>query len=309
VTQVQADRIAKEYARRGMVHHTAALEVTERELLRVYRSAAAELARRIDEIDDVSASSFLRKASQQVDEQIIRLTQRTQAIVARNLNRSVSQGLRDGEATLYATATSAVGRAAAVKTLGTPMGFDRLWSEAVQSLYGGTPGIELSPRIWEVERTTLKSIQRYLAQSMASARSRSEIVSHIRSFLLMPNVDMRTKAWRSFFEQNPPGRGVYRSAYKNVQRVLRTESNRAYRTATQLYARQKSWATGVRWTLSAAHPKVDICDTLAAQDLYGMGAGVYPAGEAPDSGHPHCLCYLVVVYNLQALGLGGAEAA
>lgn len=34
---------------------------------------------------------------------------------------------------------------------------------------------------------------------------------------------------------------------------------------------------GYKFRLSPLHKKTDICDTLAGQNKYGLGAGVYPA--------------------------------
>ena len=132
--------------------------------------------------------------------------------------------------------------------------------------------------------------------------SGAEFYQHAKTFLLLPNVDMRTRAWREFFEKHPPGRGVYRSAYKNVQRVLRTEANRAYRAGIQAYAGRVTWAGGIKWNLSAAHKDRDICDWLASADN-GLGAGVYEVGNAPDSGHPHCLCYLTIIPKPEVLAI------
>ena len=50
---------------------------------------------------------------------------------------------------------------------------------------------------------------------------------------------------------------------------------------------------GIKWELSAQHPEWDVCDYLSKQDLYGLGAGVYPPELLPPKPHPNCLCYSV----------------
>ncbi len=52
---------------------------------------------------------------------------------------------------------------------------------------------------------------------------------------------------------------------------------------------------GIRWNLSASHPEPDICNELAEADLYGLGKGVYKAGEEPVLPHPNCLCFATPV--------------
>ena len=59
-------------------------------------------------------------------------------------------------------------------------------------------------------------------------------------------------------------------------------------------AEKADWIKGVKWSLSGSHPKIDICDTWASQDLYGMGPGVYPPRDAPID-HPNGLCHTLDV--------------
>jgi hypothetical protein len=48
---------------------------------------------------------------------------------------------------------------------------------------------------------------------------------------------------------------------------------------------------GLRFRLSGSHPGQDSCNPLAEQDLYGLGAGVYPIDQFPGVPvHPNCLC-------------------
>ena len=54
---------------------------------------------------------------------------------------------------------------------------------------------------------------------------------------------------------------------------------------------------GFRFLLSPAHPKHDICDLLAVQNLYGLGPGVYPSrAKCPWPAHPNTLSFVAVVY-------------
>jgi hypothetical protein len=55
------------------------------------------------------------------------------------------------------------------------------------------------------------------------------------------------------------------------------------------------FVTGIDWALSASHPRIDICDSLAT---IGMGGGrlkePYPKGSVPSyPAHPQELCSLL----------------
>ena len=79
-----------------------------------------------------------------------------------------------------------------------------------------------------------------------------------------------------------PGRGVYRSSYRNAQRLARTETNIAYRTADYERWQQMDFVIGIEIKLSNNHPCVDICDDLK---------GIYPKNFKWTGWHPNCRCY------------------
>ena len=88
-----------------------------------------------------------------------------------------------------------------------------------------------------------------------------------------------------------PGRGVYRSSYRNALRLTATENNMAYRTADHLRWQQQPFVVGIEIKLSNNHTCkgvigrfVDICDDLA---------GIYPKDFKFVGWHPHCRCYCV----------------
>lgn len=83
-----------------------------------------------------------------------------------------------------------------------------------------------------------------------------------------------------------PGRGVYRSSYRNAQRLTRTETNIAYRTADYDRWQRLDFVIGIEIKLSNNHPDCDICDDLK---------GVYPKDFKWTGWHPNCRCYQVPV--------------
>lgn len=88
-----------------------------------------------------------------------------------------------------------------------------------------------------------------------------------------------------------PGRGVYRSSYRNAQRLARTETNIAYRTADYERWQQLPFVIGVEIKLSNNHPEPDICDDLK---------GIYPKGFKWSGWHPNCRCYQEPVLSTPA---------
>lgn len=83
-----------------------------------------------------------------------------------------------------------------------------------------------------------------------------------------------------------PGKGVYRSSYRNAQRLARTETNIAYRTADFTRWGQLDFVVGIEIKLSNNHPVHDICDDLK---------GIYPKTFKWTGWHPNCRCYQVPV--------------
>lgn len=89
-------------------------------------------------------------------------------------------------------------------------------------------------------------------------------------------------------------RWVLDKARYQARVVARNESVEAMRESGLATLRDQEWVHGVRWTLSPAHPRPDICDMHAGVDLHGLGPGGYPLDDVPDR-HPSCLCTLVPI--------------
>jgi hypothetical protein len=92
-----------------------------------------------------------------------------------------------------------------------------------------------------------------------------------------------------------PGRGVYRSSYKNAVRLARTEINMAYHTADYLRWQQLDFVVGIEVHLSNNHtlngrPFADICDGLA---------GKYPKDFKFTGWHPQCRCFAIPVLKTE----------
>lgn len=96
-------------------------------------------------------------------------------------------------------------------------------------------------------------------------------------------------------------RWVLERATYHARVIARTETAAAYRDSYERSLDGVDGVIGLRWTLSPAHPRADVCDLYANQDLYGLGPGGYPADEVPATPHPSCLCEQSAILDRHAL--------
>lgn len=143
-------------------------------------------------------------------------------------------------------------------------------------------GLVLSQRLHNVDLAAQRAIADEVTQALATGASARRLAAAIAPHLMEDGVDnVRYKALR----------------------IARTEINVAYRegtvaSATDADGKLKPYISAIGFRLSAAHPRICICDLYAGQDN-GLGPGNYLPGDVPTAPHPHCLCYLVSI--LEAL--------
>lgn len=106
-------------------------------------------------------------------------------------------------------------------------------------------------------------------------------------------------------------RWVLEKARYQARVIARHESVEAFRDQQVAGLKKQAWNKGIRWTLSGSHPRKDVCDVLASQDLYGLGAGGYPLDSIP-ARHVSDLCLFVSIADPHYLArekakLTGAE--
>lgn len=146
-------------------------------------------------------------------------------------------------------------------------------------------GYRLSDRIWATGETTRRRIDALLSEGIRTGRSSSAMAKDLEAFLLPTRTLKRTN--------KPYGR----DASFDAMRLARTEISRAHAQATFAAARANPFTDGMDWKLSARHPKVDICDTLATIGMDGSRIRQpYPLDTAPvpiEDSHPQCLCVVM----------------
>ena len=155
-------------------------------------------------------------------------------------------------------------------------------------------GMGLSERVWNLTQTAKQELELALDIGIGEGKSADELSRDIRQYLNEPNkLFRRVRDERGILRLSKaakmyhPGRGVYRSSYKNALRLTQTETNMAYRSADHERWQQLSFVIGQRINLSNNHtlngvPFYDICDELA---------GVYPKDFKFVGWHPKCRCY------------------
>lgn len=183
------------------------------------------------------------------------------------------------------------------------VGAGSIAANAVEQLrrFVAADGLQLSDRIWRINTATRQRIEDTLrgaimrgATARESARAllgegkgvSAEIAQAIRAARAGQLGESVTDALLK-----APG-----APMRNALRVIRTELNRAYTESFVAAAFDYSDVAGVKFTLSPAHPRIDICDLYARANLHGLGPGVYPRGSHPYPAHPDTLSYLVVVF-------------
>lgn len=154
-------------------------------------------------------------------------------------------------------------------------------------------GLRLSDRVWNYTNQFKDEIEMGLSVALGQGKPANELATELKQYLKYPDKLFRrvrneygelvlSKAAEAF----RPGRGVYRSSFKNARRLAATETNIAYRSADFLRAQELPFIVGIQIRLSKAHPVYDICDELQ---------GKYPKDFKFTGWHPHCICHVETI--------------
>lgn len=158
--------------------------------------------------------------------------------------------------------------------------------------------LSLSERVWNYADQFKNEMELGLDIGIRNGRSADALSRDLRSYLKEPNKlfrRVRNEYGQLVLSERAknynPGRGVYRSSYKNARRLAATETNTAYRTADHLRWEKMDFVVGIEIHLSNNHtlngkPFHDICDELA---------GKYPKSFKFTGWHPHCRCFATTI--------------
>ena len=161
----------------------------------------------------------------------------------------------------------------------------------------------LSNRVWNLNDQVKKEIEIIVQDSIKKGYSTEYAIKLAKEYLNNPKeIDAWKQDKNGEWYQTPaakdyhPGRGVYKSAIKNVERMIRTETMAAYRTAEIEQYQKNAMVKGYRIQLSSNHTTThghhgvkkisDICDRLQ---------GDYPKTFVWTGWHPNCRCVLIPI--------------
>ena len=159
-----------------------------------------------------------------------------------------------------------------------------------KSEYGG---LNLSQKVWKYTGQFKEEMELALSASLGRGDSASTVSRHVRQYLQEPD-----KLFRRVRDEEGnlklskraaayhPGRGEYRSSYKNAMRLARTETNMAYRAADCERWNDIPFVVGMEVRRSNHPFACPVCEALA---------GKYPKDFKFVGWHPQCRCYIVPI--------------
>lgn len=257
------------------------------ELLRIYRQAAADISA------DISAAALSGPT--------VRLPVLQDLLGQVTARLTALEAARNGLLTGNLEVAALLG-AGAFATVG--LDVTRIAHEAVQVVQAFTAadGLQLSDRLWRVDRGAREQIARAIESAVIQGHSASQAVDDFLGRGQRVPADLAAKAGTA-----TPGALARASkaallrdedgAYAKAERVFRTELNRAHGLAYEAGAADTPGAVGTQFLLSPRHPRPDVCDYFASANLHGLGPGIYPFGRNPWPAHPNTLSYTVIVFD------------
>ena len=260
-------------------------------LRRAYNRASDDLGRLLANAqyrNAVSVEFFQlnRELSRQVDEILLILNKRT----LDNINRGTAKAWSLSNANNDRLVTEYIKGIAVSSSTAKLAGFYQLNSAALDAFsMRNINGLGLSERVWAYVSMSKEVLEEYMGSGVALGKSAASISQDVRLALKEPNKlfrRVRDKDGNLVLSKNAkayhPGRGVYRSSYKNALRLTQSETNMAYRQSDYMRRKQLPFVVGVTVKLSNGHPRPDICDAMK---------GDYPKGFRFLGWHPKCICY------------------
>ena len=187
-------------------------------------------------------------------------------------------------------------------------------------------GLNLSQRVWKYNGEFKEELENTLDLAIGEGTPAMQLASKVKEYLNDPDrwyrrfrykvgededgkpiygLKWKRRIWDDetgtykWIDAKPtkyhPGEGrpgVYRSSARNAQRLARTETNIAYRTADYERWQQLDFVIGMRVKLSNNHPVTDICDLMADK--------LFPKDFKWTGWHPNCRCYMEPVLATEA---------
>ena len=154
-------------------------------------------------------------------------------------------------------------------------------------------GLNLSQKVWKYTSQFKEEMELALSASLGRGDSAATVSRHVRQYLQEPErLFRRVRDAKGNLKLSKraaayhPGRGEYRSSYKNAMRLARTETNSAYRAADCDRWGNIPFVVGIEVKRSNHPFGCEVCELLK---------GKYPKDFVFTGWHPQCRCYIVPV--------------
>jgi len=289
-TLTQVPRIKSNFDRalaRNRVRRARLILSQRKEIDRLLNQLSSDLSSLISSTDDFSLRWW---RSKDIQSQLRQIMTAYISGYRGNLFGALQTGTDE---TVEAFETATV-EAMAARNLSLNRSFSQIPIAAMQEilLRIGTDGLTLSNRVWNLGQQSLRQINRIIVRAISTGQSAASTARVLRNFAKSPLSLADRKDLRRL-------RGDMRRLGSSLrfrsERLARTEIANAYHEAERRSAARSPIILGLKWNLSAAHPELDICDSLASANDFGLGAGVYPPSSLPFLPHPHDLCFVTSV--------------
>lgn len=269
------------------------------DLLVLYGRADEEVRQRIAAAADAQQEvpqHRLRELLAQIEAVMDGLSAARDLLVMRAIDQAAELGVRP----YTAQGIAAVGGQQAVLDSSAAM---RIHQQAVRFVREFTlaDGLQLSDRLWRLDMGAKQALSRAIGQAVVMGQSAAraaqdfmlqgdQVPGELVARIAAGKAGALARLADTLTDRNT-------GAFAQVERVFRTEINRAHGEAYMAAGEGTPGFAGWRFLLSPAHPKPDVCDLLAAQNLHGLGPGVYPdRPRCPWPAHPNTLSFVVMVF-------------
>lgn len=295
-----AIRRASQQARNAMRELDAA---NVEQLLQIYGEAAEQVRGAImGNLDNSNTvpRERLQVLLRQIEDILSALGVRRDEMLADRLGQAAALGVRPYTA-LGVAGVGGSGTAQAVLDSSAAMHISEEAVRFVQT-FTAADGLQLSDRLWRLDLGAKEALQRAIGSAVVQGMSASQAAAQMAYDGQPVPAALQAAMGRA---QGPAlvrvadllttgdGAEVWKA-----DRVFRTEINRAHGEAYMASAEQSPGFAGFQFLLSPAHPEPDICDLLAAQNLHGLGPGVYPSrAQTPWPAHPNTLSFVQIKFR------------
>lgn len=278
------------------------------DLLEIYTRAADEVRAAIRSkvgADDAVPREQLAALLRQIEDIVTRLGTERDAALVQAIGDAATLGVRP-----FTTAGAmAVGGVAGTSTpvvleSGAAMKISQAAVDFVMN-FRAADGLTLSDRLWRMDQGAKEVLSRAVSnavvQGWSGARAAQDLA--LRGVAIPQDVAGQIRGAKAdklvgLADLLTSSKSGAEPELWKAERVLRTEINRAHGEAYMAGAEKTPGFAGFQFLLSPRHPKPDICDLLASQNVHGLGPGVYPTrAQTPWPAHPNTLSFVVMVFE------------